>query len=107
MRGELRASPVVLFVLAFVVRYCILQSIMTAKTLTLRLLPEVYQRAANLARRRNQSLNRLFQEGLELLAAQEQEKQLFDDFSLIAEAGRDKTDMEFALAAQVQASEEK
>ena len=80
---------------------------MTAKTLTLRLLPEIYQRATNLAQRRNQSLNRLFQEGLELLAAQEREKQLFDDFSLIADAGSDDTDVEFALAAQAHATAEK
>ena len=80
---------------------------MTAKTLTLRLLPETYQRAANLAQRRHQSLNRLFQEGLELLAAQEQEKQLFDDFSLIADSGKDETDVDFAFTAQAQATVEK
>jgi predicted transcriptional regulator len=80
---------------------------MTAKTITLRLHPEIYQRAANLAQRRDQSLNRLFQDGLELLAAQEQEKQLFDDFSLIAEAGSEETDVHFALVAQAQATAEK
>jgi len=80
---------------------------MTAKTLTLRLHPETYQRAAKLAHRRHQSLNRLFQEGLELLAAQEEEKQLFDDFSLIADAGSDETNVDFALAAQVQSTIEK
>ena len=84
-----------------------MQSSMTAKTLTLRLLPENYQRATALAKRRHQSLNRLFQEGLDLLVAQEQEKQLFDDFSLIAGAGADETDMAFALAAQHQATAEK
>lgn len=77
---------------------------MTAKTLTLRLLPDVYQRASNLAQRRHLSLNRLFQEGLDLLVAQDQEKQLFDDFSLIAEAGADETNTEFAFAAQNQAT---
>jgi hypothetical protein len=77
---------------------------MTVKTLTLRLLPDVYQRAAQLAQRRQLSLNRLFQEGLDLLVAQDQGKQLFDDFSLIAGAGADETDTEFALAAQTQAT---
>jgi hypothetical protein len=79
---------------------------MTAKTLTLRLLPDVYQRASNLAQRRHVSLNRLFQEGLDLLVAQDREKQLFDDFSLIAESGTDETDVEFALAAQTQVTQE-
>jgi hypothetical protein len=80
---------------------------MTAKTLTLRLLPDTYQRALILAQRRQQSLNRLFQEGLELLAAQDQERQLFDDFSMIADAGSEETDVDFALAAQIQATVEK
>ena len=80
---------------------------MNTKTLTLRLHPEIYQRAANLANRRHQSLNRLFQEALELLSAQEQEKQLFDDFSKIAGAGTEETDVAFALPAQLQATVEK
>ena len=62
------------------------------------------QRAAHLAQRRHLSLNRLFQEDLDLLVAQEQEKRLFDDFSIIAGAGADETDTEFALAAQTQAT---
>ena len=85
----------------------ILQPTMTAKTLTLRLHPENYARAAALADRRHQSLNRLFQEGLELLIAQEQDKQLFDDFSLIAEAGEEEIDVDFALPAQLQATDAK
>ena len=85
----------------------IVQPIMTAKTLTLRLHPENYERAAALADRRHQSLNRLFQEGLELLIAQEQDKQLFEDFSLIAEAGEEETDVDFALPGQLQATDAK
>jgi hypothetical protein len=77
---------------------------MTAKTLTIRLQPAVYEKATSLAERRHTSLNRLFQDGLELLAAQEQEKQLFDDFSLIAAAGTEETDVQFALAAQAEAA---
>lgn len=77
---------------------------MTAKTLTLRLLPDVYQQATHLAKRRRLSLNRLFQEGLDLLVTQDRERQLFDDFSLIAEAGAGETNLEFTLPAQNQAS---
>lgn len=77
---------------------------MNSKTLTLRLSPEAYLKAADLAERRGQSLNRLFQDGLLLLDKQEREKQLFDDFSAIAAAGTDETDVEFALAAQAHAT---
>jgi hypothetical protein len=79
---------------------------MTAKNLTLRLQPDIYQMASTLAQRRHMSLNRLFQEGLHLLIAQGHEKQLFDDFSLIADTGTDELDVEFALAAQTQATPE-
>jgi len=77
---------------------------MTAKTLTLRLPSEIYQRAAALAERRGQSLNRLFQDGLILLDQRERERKLFDDFTAIAAAGPDATDVEFALEAQQQAT---
>lgn len=79
---------------------------MNAKTLTLRLQPDVYQRATNLAHRRHVSLNRLFREGLDLLVSQDLEQQLFDDFSLIAGAGKEEMDVEFALPAQNQAAQE-
>jgi hypothetical protein len=79
---------------------------MTAKNITLRLQPDIYQMASTLAQRRHMSLNRLFQEGLDLLIAQVHEKQLFDDFSLIADTGTDELDVEFALAAQTQATPE-
>ena len=73
-----------------------------AKTLTIRLPLGVYQRAAQLAEVRGQSLNRLFQDGLQLLDAQEKEKRLFDDFSAIAAAGSDESDVAFALPAQTE-----
>jgi hypothetical protein len=79
---------------------------MTAKTLTIRLQPDIYKMASTLAQRRHMSLNRLFQEGLDLLIAQDHEKQLFDDFSLIADTGTDELDVEFALSAQTQATPE-
>ena len=75
---------------------------MTAKTLTLRLSSDVYTRATALARRRRQSLNRLFQDCLLLLDQQEKEKRLFDDCSAVGDAGADETDVEFALQAQSQ-----
>lgn len=77
---------------------------MSAKTLTLRLSLEVYERATALAHRRGESLNRLFQAGLLLLDQREHEQRLFDDFTAIAAAGVDETDVEFALEAQTQAA---
>jgi len=81
-----------------------MNSLMTAKTLTLRLPAEAYERATVLAERRRQSLNRLFQDGLALLDQQEREKRLYDDFTEIAEAGANETDVEFAMVAQTQAN---
>ncbi|HBJ87171.1 MAG TPA: hypothetical protein DDZ88_25590 [Verrucomicrobiales bacterium] len=80
---------------------------MTAKTLTLRLSVAAYDRATSLARTRKQSLNRLFQEGLELLDHRERERQLFDDFSMIADSGPTETDVDFALDTQTQAASER
>lgn len=79
---------------------------MTAKTLTLRLPPATYERAARLAKARKQSMNRLFQESLELLDRQEAERRLYDDFSRIAEAGEAETDVGYAARAQARATTE-
>jgi hypothetical protein len=81
----------------------IVTSVMTAKVLTLRLSEEAYQRATALAEQRQQSLNRLFQDGLLLLDQQERDKRLFDDFTAIAESGTNETDVEFAIEAQTRA----
>ncbi len=89
--------------LAGTLRRRIMLPIMTAKVVTLRLAPAEYQRASALAKRRSLSLNRLFQRSLDLMERQEQEKDLFDDFSRIAGAA-DETDVEFALAAQTEAT---
>lgn len=75
---------------------------MIAKVVTLRLAPAEYRRASALARRRRLSLNRLFRESLQLMEQQEREKELFDDFSLIAEKASE-TDVEFALIPQTEA----
>ena len=64
-----------------------------------------YERATMLAEHRGQSLNRLFQDGLTLIDQQDREQRLFQDFSTIAEAGEDETNVEFALIAQTQATD--
>ena len=75
---------------------------MNAKTLTLRLAPDLYERAQVLARHRGESLNRLFQVGFEVLDQQEREERLRAGFALIAETDREETDVGFALAAQTE-----
>jgi len=78
-------------------------SIMIAKVVTLRLAPAEYERASALAQRRGLSLNRLFQEGFHLMERKKREEELFQDFSRIGEAAAE-TDVEFALAAQTEAT---
>jgi hypothetical protein len=73
-----------------------------AKTLTLRLPLGVYERANRLAVSRGQSLNRLFQDGLQMLDSQTRERCLFDDFSAIAEVLGDESAVDFAFAAQTE-----
>lgn len=73
-----------------------------AKTLTLRLPLGVYERATRLAATRGQSLNRLFQDGFQLLDSQERDKRLFDDFTAIADAQGDESDVDYAFAAQTE-----
>ena len=73
-----------------------------AKTLTLRLPLSVYERANRLAVTRGQSLNRLFQDGLQLLDSQDRDQRLFDDFTAIADALGDESDVDFAFAAQTE-----
>ncbi len=77
-----------------------------AKTLTLRLPLGVYERASQLATTRGQSLNRLFQDGFQLLEAQERDRRMFDDFTAIGEALDDPSEVDFAFAAQTETLEE-
>ena len=72
------------------------------KTLTLRLPLGIYERAAALAEARGQSLSHLVQDGLQLLDSQGRERQLFDDFSLIAAASEAESNVDFAVAAQTE-----
>ena len=69
------------------------------KALTVRLSPELYRSVAQIAKRRRLPLNRLVQEGLEALARAEEQRRLYDAFSLIAEDVAE-TDVEFAWEAQ-------
>jgi len=71
-----------------------------ARTLTLRLTPDLYEKASRLSASRGQSLNRLFQDGLQLLDSLDREKRLFDDFSVIAAADDGESDVDFAFGAQ-------
>ena len=77
-----------------------------AKTLTLRLPLGVYERANRLATSRGQSLNRLFQDGLQLLDSQDRDQRLFDDFTAIADAQGNESDIGFAFAAQTETLDE-
>ena len=77
-----------------------------AKTLTLRLPLGLYERASHLAEIRGQSLNRLFQEGLQLLDSQDRDRRLYDDFTAIAEAQDNGFDVGFAFAAQTETLDE-
>ena len=81
--------------------FCIhyMKAYMTAKTITIRLSPDDYESATTLANRKNLSINKLFIEGMKILDRQEQEKRLFDDFTLIGDQG-EAGDVEFGLAAQ-------
>ena len=77
-----------------------------AKTLTIRLPLDLYERASHLAMTRGQSLNRLFQDGLQLLDSQDRDQRLFDDFTLIADALGNESDIGFAFAAQTETLDE-
>jgi len=73
------------------------------KTLTIRLPLADYERATDLAKARRQSLNKLVQDGLKSIEAQERESRLFNDFTAIAESGREETELDFAFEAQAEA----
>jgi|APTNR8051073442_1049403.scaffolds.fasta_scaffold149485_2 hypothetical protein len=72
------------------------------KTLTIRLPLADYERAVDLAKARHQSLNKLVQDGLKSIEAEERERRLFDDFTTIAEFGCEDNDMDFAVEAQAE-----
>jgi len=71
-----------------------------ARTLTLRLPSDLYERANRLLASHGQSLNRLFPEALQPLDSWDREKRLSDDFSAIAQASDGDPDVGFAYAVQ-------
>lgn len=72
---------------------------MTSKTITLRLPQELYVTAVDLAQRRKTSLNRLIQDGLELLRKEEENARLYDSFTIIGDDSGS-SDVSFAAPAQ-------
>ncbi len=70
------------------------------KVITVRLPEGDFDRAKEIAERRNISLNKLMQEGLKILERQDRERRLFDDFTLLGEAGNKETSLEFGFEAQ-------
>jgi hypothetical protein len=74
---------------------------MTAKTLTLRLPPDLHKKATALAAQRAVSLNRLVQEGLELLQQAHEQERLYEEFGLIG-GDEAEADVSFAEAAQAE-----
>ncbi len=71
------------------------------KSLTLRLPPDLYLNGRQVAKERNMSLNALIQESLAATVRAEQQRQLFDDFTLLAEDA-DACDVSFAFPAAVE-----
>lgn len=70
-----------------------------AKSLTVRLRPELYDAMTEAARRRRVSLNALVQQSLMELIRAEEHARLYDGFSLLGEEGEE-NDVTFALDAQ-------
>ena len=72
---------------------------MTTKAMTLRLPPDLYQTGQEIAQQRHISLNALVQEGLQAVIRMEQQRRLYDDFSLLGE-DVEGCNVEYAFAAQ-------
>ena len=73
------------------------------KPLTLRLRPDIYQAAASLARKRNQSLNSLIQDTIARRIKEEDDRELFEAAELLGQFP-DECDVEYAFAAQAEAA---
>ena len=72
---------------------------MTTNALTLRLPPDLYQLGHQIARQRHISLNAFILESLQAMVQQEQQRKLYDDFTLLGE-DMEGSDVEYAFAAQ-------
>lgn len=62
-----------------------MSKIMTPKTLTIRLNPELYSAVQNMAQRRAMSLNNFLQEGLAAAVRADEESQRYHDYSLLGQ----------------------
>lgn len=71
-----------------------------AKSFTVRLPVELYEASTAIAQERRVSMNALIQERLATLVHEEEQKQLYDAFSLVAE---DEEEMSVAFAEEAQA----
>ena len=71
------------------------------KTLTLRLTPDLYFAAQRVARRRAVSLNTLLQESLASTLRAEEERQRYEDYSLLGQEA-EICEAEYAIHAQAE-----
>jgi hypothetical protein len=73
----------------------------STRTVTLRLPQDLYEKTAELALRKNKSLNAVLQEGARRLLKEEEEKELSAGFDLLAQHP-DECDVEYAIYAQAE-----
>ncbi|MCX6381294.1 MAG: hypothetical protein NT023_17770 [Armatimonadetes bacterium] len=72
-----------------------------AKSLTVRLRPDVYEAATHIARKSGHSLNYLVQQGLETLIKAEEEREMVEAATLLGIDAAESS-VEFALASQAE-----
>jgi hypothetical protein len=71
------------------------------KAFTVRLQPDLYNAAAQVARKRGRSLNALIQQGLEEMIRIEEDRDLYEAATILgAQAGE--SDVEYAFSAQAE-----
>ena len=73
----------------------------TAKTLTVRMPPELYSAVQKMARRREMSLNTLLQESLTASLRAEEEQQRYNEYTLLGQDA-EMCDVEYAIYAQAE-----
>lgn len=71
------------------------------RSLTIRLQPDLYEAATQIARKRGRSLNALVQQGLEAIVRVEEEKEMYEAATIL---GMDSAecDVNYAFAAQAE-----
>ena len=73
----------------------------TARTLTVRMTPDLYSAVQKMARRREISLNALLQESLATSLRADEEQQRYDDYSLLGQDS-EMCDVDYAVHAQAE-----